>query len=319
MSQATFHVLVTAAHWAPEAQAIVQAAGGQIHFMAEPVTEDLLVQRLAETGAQALVVRGIKPITQRVLEAAPALRIVAKNGAGIDGIDLEAARQRGVAVTVAPGANARAVAEHAIALMLSLTRQLPLLDRMARTGQWAPSTWQGRDFRDATVGIIGYGSIGRATAQLASALGAKVLVLRPAGQADGFDTEPELDRLLPQVNILSLHCPLTERTRGLIGARELALLPPGSLLINTARGPVVDETALIEALRSGHLEGAGLDTFDAEPLPASHALCTLPNALLTPHVAGVTRGASLAVSTITARNVVDHLAGPGAIAAHRVA
>jgi D-3-phosphoglycerate dehydrogenase len=134
-----------------------------------------------------------------------------------------------------------------------------------------------------------------------------------------FATEPDLHQFLPQVNILSLHCPLTERTRGLMGARELALLPKGSILINTARGPVVDEAALVEALRSGHLEGAGLDTFDAEPLPASHPLTQLPNALLTPHVAGVTQGASLRVSTITAQNIVDHLTGAGAPAQHRVA
>ena len=172
MSPNPFHVLVTAAHWAPEAQALVHAAGGQIHFMAEPITEDHLIARLAETGAQVLLVRGIKPVSERVLQAAPALRLVAKNGAGVDGIDLDAARARGVAVAVAPGANARAVAEHAVALMLALTRQLPLLDRMVRAGQWAPSTWQGRDFRDATVGIIGYGAIGKGTAQLAAALGA---------------------------------------------------------------------------------------------------------------------------------------------------
>ena len=317
MNPSSFHVLVTAAHWAPEAQAQVQAAGGQIHFMAEPITEDHLITRLQETGAQVLLVRGIKPVSARVLQAAPALRLVAKNGAGVDGIDLDAARARGVAV--APGANARAVAEHAVAMMLSLTRQLPLLDRMVRAGQWAPSTWQGRDFRDATVGIIGYGAIGKGTAQLAAALGARVLVLRPHGQADGFATEPDLHQFLPQVNILSLHCPLTERTRGLIGARELALLPQGSILINTARGPVVNEAALINAMQTGHLEGAGLDTFDTEPLPAGHPLAQLPNALLTPHVAGVTQGASLRVSTITAQNIVDHLTGAGAPAQHRVA
>ena len=319
MNPSSFHVLVTAAHWAPEAQAQVQAAGGQIHFMTEPITEDHLIARLQETGAQVLLVRGIKPVSARVLQAAPALRLVAKNGAGVDGIDLDAARARGVAVAVAPGANARAVAEHAVAMMLSLTRQLPLLDCMVRAGQWAPSTWQGRDFRDATVGIIGYGAIGKGTAQLAAALGARVLVLRPHGQADGFATEPDLHQFLPQVNILSLHCPLTERTRGLIGARELALLPQGSILINTARGPVVNEAALINALQTGHLEGAGLDTFDTEPIPASHPLTQLPNALLTPHVAGVTQGASLRVSTITAQNIVDHLTGAGAPAQHRVA
>ena len=131
---ATFQVLVTAAHWAPSAQDIVRGAGGQITFLPDPVTEDLLAARLAATGARALVLRGSKPISARVLAAAPALKIVAKNGAGVDSVDLAAARQRGVAVAVAPAANADAVAEHALALMLSLTRQLPLLDGMVRGG-----------------------------------------------------------------------------------------------------------------------------------------------------------------------------------------
>jgi D-3-phosphoglycerate dehydrogenase len=118
------------------------------------------------------------------------------------------------------------------------------------------------------------------------------------------------------VDILSLHCPLTEQTRGLIGANELALLRPGSLLINTARGPVVDEAALLAALESGHLGGAGLDTFDIEPLPQGHPLARLPQVLLTPHVAGVTRQAALRVATLTAANIVDHLAGRPLPAGH---
>jgi D-3-phosphoglycerate dehydrogenase len=232
-------------------------------------------------------------------------------------VDLAAARQRGVAVAVAPAANADAVAEHALALMLALTRQLPLLDGMVRGGRWADSSWQGRDFRGAVVGIVGYGGIGRGTARLAAALGARVLVLRPDGQADSHATEPDLDRFLAQLDILSLHCPLTERTRGLIGRRELSLMRRGSLLINTARGPVVDEAALLEALQSGRLEGAGLDTFDTEPLPAGHPLLALPNVLLTPHVAGVTRNAAARVANITARNIVDYLA-TGALPAHHL-
>ena len=312
----SFNVLVTAEHWAPEAQAVVQQAGGQIHFMAEPITEQSLAQRLPQTGAQALVLRGSKPVSAAVLRAAPDLRIVAKNGAGVDSVDMEAARAQGVAVAVAQAANAPAVAEHALALMLALVRQLHQLDQQVRAGGWAGSNWQGRDFRGATVGIVGYGAIGRATAQLAAALGAKVLVLRPAGQADDFDCEPDLRQLLPRVDILSLHCPLTEQTRGLIGAKELALLRPGSLLINTARGPVVDEAALLAALESGHLGGAGLDTFDIEPLPQGHPLARLPQVLLTPHVAGVTRQAALRVATLTAANIVDHLAGRPLPAGH---
>lgn len=305
---ATFQVLVTAPHWAPSAQDIVRAAGGQITFLPEPITEDVLAGQLAATGAQALVLRGSKPVSARVLAAAPALKIVAKNGAGVDSVDLAAARQRGVAVAVAPAANADAVAEHALALMLALTRQLPLLDGMVRAGRWADSTWQGRDFRGAVVGIVGYGNIGRSTARLAAALGARVLVLRPQGQADHHATEPDLDRFLAQIDILSLHCPLTERTHGLIGHRALSVMRRGSLLINTARGPVVDEAALLQALQSGHLAGAGLDTFDTEPLSAGHPLLALPNVLLTPHVAGVTRDAALQVAHITARNIVDYLA-----------
>jgi D-3-phosphoglycerate dehydrogenase len=311
-----FNVLVTAEHWAPEAQALVQQAGGQIHFMAEPITAQSLAERLAQTGAQALVLRGSKPVSAAVLRAAPALRIVAKNGAGVDSVDLAAARDQGVAVAVALAANAPAVAEHALALMLALMRQLPQLDGQVRAGGWAGSNWQGRDFRGSTVGIVGYGAIGRATAQLAAALGAKVLVLRPAGQAGDFDCEPDLRQLLPRVDILSLHCPLTEQTHGLIGANELALLRPGSLLINTARGPVVNEAALLAALESGHLGGAGLDTFDIEPLPQGHALARLPQVLLTPHVAGVTRQAALRVATLTAANIVDHLAGRPLPAGH---
>ncbi|MBS0294135.1 MAG: hydroxyacid dehydrogenase [Proteobacteria bacterium] len=313
-----FHVLVTAEHWASEAQTLVQAAGGHVHFMFEPINEDSLAQRLAQTGAQALVLRGSKPVTARVLQAAPALRIVAKNGAGVDSVDLDAARAQGVCVAVALAANAPAVAEHALALMLALVRQLPQLDAQVRAGGWAGSGWQGRDFRGSTVGIVGYGAIGRATAQLAAALGARVLVLRPAGQADGFDCEPDLHRLLPQLDILSLHCPLSERTRGLIGARELALLRPGSLLVNTARGPVVDESALLAALQGGHLGGAGLDTFDSEPLPQGHPFTRLPQVILTPHVAGVTRQAALRVATLTATNIVDHLAGKPLPTGHRL-
>lgn len=315
--KSTFQVLVTAPHWAPSAQDIVHSAGGQITFLPEPITEDVLATQLAATGAQALVLRGSKPVSDRVLAAAPALKIVAKNGAGVDSVDLAAARQRGVAVAVAPAANADAVAEHALALMLALTRQLPALDRLVRGGRWVDSTWQGRDFRGAVVGIVGYGSIGRSTARLAAALGARVLVLRPHGQADNHATEPDLDRFLAQIDILSLHCPLTERTHGLIGERELSLMRRGSLLINTARGPVVNETALLQALQSGHLEAAGLDTFDTEPLPAGSPLLALPNVLLTPHVAGVTRNAALQVAHITARNIVDYLA-TGTLPAHHL-
>lgn len=304
-----FVALVTAMHLSPEAQKIITDAGGEVAFMPDPVDEDTLIARFAQGPVDAVVLRGSKPFTARVLDAAPHLKVIAKNGAGVDSVDIECATRRGVAVMVAAGANAEAVAEHAIAMMLALTRDLVGLDRKVRGAGWEGTGYQGRDFRGSTVGIIGFGSIGRATAQLAAALGAKVVVMDAYAKADEFEMEPDLDRLLARADIVSLHCPLTETTRGLIGARELGLMKKGAILINTARGPLIDEAALVDALRSGHLAGAGLDTFVTEPIDAGNPLIDLPNVILTPHVAGVTRNAVIGVSTITATNVVDRITG----------
>ena len=314
-----YTVLVTAPHLMPEAQRMLQDAGARIEFMAEPITEASLAERFAAGPVDAVVLRGSKPFTARVLAAAQGLKIIAKNGAGIDSVDLAEAARRGIAVAVAPGANADAVAEHAVALMLALVRDLHGLDRKLRAGGWEGTSYLGRDFRGSVVGIVGYGSIGRSTARLAAALGAQVVVLRRSGEADGFEVETGLDALLARVDILSLHCPLTEQTRKLIGQRELALMKPGALLVNTARGAVVDEAALVEALRSGALGGAGLDTFEVEPMAPGNPLLALDNVILTPHVAGVTRDAALRVATTTARNIVDVLAGRALPAGHLVA
>lgn len=315
-----FTVLVTAQHLVPEAQRILQDAGARIEFMPDPIDEEALVRRFAAGPVDAVVVRGSRPFTARVLAAAPSLKIIAKNGAGIDGVDLQEAARRGIAVAVAAGANADAVAEHAIALMLALVRELPRLDRTIRAGGWEGSAWQGRDFRDSVVGLVGYGAIGRSTARMAAALGARVVVLRRGGgEADGFEVEQDLDALLARADIVSLHCPLTDQTRGLIDAAKLARMKKGALLVNTARGAVVDESALADALASGHLGGAGLDTFETEPLRAGSPLRDLSNVILTPHVAGVTRQAALRVATTTARNVVDFLAGRAVPVANLVA
>jgi D-3-phosphoglycerate dehydrogenase len=304
-----FVVLVTAMHLSPEAQKILTDAGGEIVFMPDPVDEAALIARFGEKPVHAVVLRGSKPFTARVLDAAPDLKVIAKNGAGVDSVDIATATRRGVAVMVAAGANAEAVAEHSIALMLALTRDLAALDRKIRAGGWEGTGYQGRDFRGSVVGVIGFGSIGRATAQMAAALGARVVVMDAVAKPDDFEVETDLDRLLAFADIVSLHCPLTEETRGLIGRRELALMKKGAFLINTARGPLVDELALVDALRGGRLAGAGLDTFAAEPIAAGNPLLDLPNVILTPHVAGVTRNAVLSVSTITATNVVDRITG----------
>jgi D-3-phosphoglycerate dehydrogenase / 2-oxoglutarate reductase len=318
---ALYTVLVTAQHFVPEAQQTLRDAGATIEFMAEPITEATLVERFTAGAVDAVVLRGSKPFTARVLAAARGLKIIAKNGAGVDSVDLAEAARRGITVAVAAGANADAVAEHAVALMLALVRDLHRLDRKLRAGGWEGTAWLGRDFRGSVVGIVGYGSIGRSAARMAAALGGRVVVHRRGSQAaaDEFEVETDLDRLLARVDILSLHCPLTETTRGLIGRRELARMKPGALLVNTARGAVVDEAALVDALRSGHLGGAGLDTFEIEPIAADNPLLALDNVILTPHVAGVTRNAALRVATMTAHNIVDVLAGRSLPRTHLVA
>lgn len=305
----SFNVLVTALHLLPEAQQMLQDAGGRISFMPEPITEDTLIEKLSGEQFEAVLLRGSKPFSSRVLAAAKGLKIIAKNGAGIDSVDLGQAARQGITVAVAAGANADAVAEHAIALMLTLVREIHTLNNKVHRGGWEGTAWLGRDFRESVVGVIGYGSIGRSTAMLAHALGAKVIVFgRTRTQADQFEVVPHLEQMLARIDILSLHCPLNDQTRGLIGRKELALLKPGALVINTARGPVIDESALVDALASGHLGGAGLDTFETEPLPADNPLLTMNNVILTPHVAGVTRDAARRVATITAQNIIDAIA-----------
>lgn len=306
----TSTVLITASHWADAAQQRLRDAGHELVFMEGPVTEDTLIHAFQARPIAGVVARGPAPFTARVMASAPSLKVIAKNGAGVDSVDLQAAARLGIQVKAAAGANADAVAEHALALMLALVRQLPGLDRQTRAGQWPASSYQGRDFRGARVGLLGFGSIGRQTARLAASLGAEVCVYRRSERPiDGdYETVDDLHSFLSRLDILSLHCPLNAHTRGLIGARELAALKPGAILINTARGPVVDEAALLAALQQGHLAGAGLDTFDTEPLPAAHPLTQLPQVILTPHVAGVTRQAALRVALMTADNVLQGLA-----------
>jgi len=304
-------VLVTSMQLSEQAQRILRDADLEIAFVPEPGTEDATIAALAAARPAAVLMRGNPPFTQRVMEAAPQLRIIAKHGAGVDSVDVRAAAQRGIAVMTAGAANADAVAELALALMLALARELPRLDRSVKGGNWERPQYQGREFRGRTVGIVGYGQIGRRVARLATAFGAKVVLHSRSAIADagGAEVEADFAALLRRADILSLHCPLTSETRGMIGAAQLQALPPGALLVNTARGALVDETALADALRSGRLAGAGLDTFSVEPPDSKHPLFALDNVICTPHVAGSTKGSLLRVGTIAASNIVRHLRG----------
>jgi D-3-phosphoglycerate dehydrogenase / 2-oxoglutarate reductase len=248
-------------------------------------------------GCAGLIV-GVDPVTKQVLEAGP-LRVVVKYGSGMDNIDLEAAGDLGVRVSSTPGANARSVAELAIALLLALARNVALHDRGVRGGSWRRVT--GVELAGKQLGIVGYGAVGREVARIARGLDMQVVAHDPLVEEADVPLV-ELVELYAQSDAVSLHLPLTEETRGLIGARELAAMKPSAFLINTARGGLVEEAALADALRSGRLAGAALDGFDVEPLGGS-PLRELDNVVLSPHAGASTHEAVLR----TAARAVDQL------------
>lgn len=315
-------VLVTAAKLAPEAVAILEEAGFAVPCTTAYPSEAELLAAIAEHRPVALLHRqGL--ITSAVMDAAsPALRVIARHGAGVDGIDLAAADARGLTVTRAAGANSRSVAEHAMALMLALLKELPSVASGMREGLWEKTSRMTRDVEGVSLGIVGYGAIGSKVARFADAFGMRVAAydpLLPEGALPGpGERVANLRDLLARSEVLSLHCPLDGTTRGMIGAAELALLRRGAILVHTARGGIVDEAALLAALESGHVAWAGLDVFEKEPLDTASPLRTHPRALPTPHLAANTPRGALGMSTGAAESIVAVLAGrlpalPGAV------
>lgn len=309
-----------------------------LHYQASPT----LAKGLAALAAEGLQVRAIppedrrgftqalpgievlwhvlEPVTAAMIETAPRLRLIQKIGVGVNTIDLAAARARGIAVCNMPGTNSRAVAEMALGLMLACLRRLPQLDAATRAGLgWQRPAGEMDDFGEIagrTVGLVGYGAVPALLAPILGAMGAETLYWSRStkpGAAARFTPLPEL---LAASDIVSLHLPLLPETAGLIDARALARMRPGSILINTARGGLVSEPALIEALRCGHLRAAGLDVFQEEPLPSGHPLLGLGNVVLAPHLAWLTPetlARSIAVAAENARRLRQ-----GAPLLHRV-
>ena len=228
----------------------------------------------------------LRPLSGSDLERARRCRLVHKLGAGVNTIDVEAASRLGIAVANMPGANAASVAEGAVLLMLAALRRLPELDRVTRAGAgWPSDPSLGETVRDigsCTVGLIGYGNIAKRVETIVTAMGADVL--HTSTGDDGHPGWRALPDLLAASDIVSLHLPLTADTSKLLDAAALALMKPSAVIVNTSRGPIIDEDALADALRSGRLAGAGLDVFAVEPIPADNALLGLDNVVLTPHV-----------------------------------
>jgi D-3-phosphoglycerate dehydrogenase len=254
------------------------------------------------------------PLTEKILDRAPDLRLFVVCRGGPVNANLDAATRHGVSVAYTPARNAAATAEHTIAMILSALRGIPSADSAIRNGVWKGDyTWDtaGFELETATAGLIGYGAIGRIVARILNAFGTKVLVYDPFVKIEAADPveQVELQELLQRSDIVSLHARATKESRGILGAAEIAQLRKGSVVVNCARGSLLNYDALAEALRSGHLFAAAADVFPDEPLPVNSPLLAFPNFVMTPHIAGGTRQAAEKAATIAAEEVRRFLCG----------
>ncbi|MCG5213170.1 2-hydroxyacid dehydrogenase [Streptosporangium sp. KLBMP 9127] len=272
--------------------------------------EDELIEALR--GVEICVTQ-MAPLTERVLAASPDLRLFCVGRGGPVNANLKAASRAGVAVTFAPGRNAAATAEHTLAMLLAATRRIPATHGDLAAGTWSSDYYSydrvGPELEGNTVGLVGYGAIGIRVARILRGFGAHVLVYDPYVNPGGLDPavqKVELDELLARSRFLSLHARATAETTGMIGAAELAALPPASVVVNCARGALLDYEALCDALDSGHLFAAALDVFPQEPIPAGSRLLTTPNLVMTPHLAGASRETAAKAAQIIAEEVARY-------------
>lgn len=299
---------------------VLHEAAGQLTLHGA-TTPDQVVERIA--GHQVVITNKVV-IDEQVMQACPDLQLILIAATGTNNVHLQAARQRGIAVYNCQGYGTPSVAQHSLMLMLVLITRFESYRRAVRDGAWQRSTqfclldYPIGELAGRTLGILGYGELGQEVGRLARAFGMQVVVGAVPGRP--HPERPSLEALLPRVDILSLHCPLTDSTRNMIGRNQLALMKPGSLLINTGRGGLVDEQALVDSLRSGHLGGAGFDVLTTEPPAAGNPLLAddLPNLVVTPHSAWGSREARQRIVGQLAENLL-HAAGSGTGPARRVA
>ncbi len=306
-----YRVVSTGDSLAPEALKLLEGTC-RVVFAGPYPDPSKLAQLLRQEKAQGLILRTGKA-TEEVIQASPDLKIVAKHGVGFDSIDVAAATARGIPVLISASANFESVAEHALGLMISLARDIPRMDGRMHQGFWDKTQARGVELFRKTLGIIGFGRIGRRVSQLVAPLQMKILISDPYIPQETIPPEirrvSRLEPLLDEADIVSLHCPLTEETRNLIGKKELLRMKKTAFLINTARGGIVDEEALIEALREGEIAGAGLDTFRQEPPEVLRRLCEAGKVVLTPHIAASTDAAVTRMGVEAAQNILTVLEG----------
>ena len=299
-------VLVTGADLAPEAQAILGEF--ELVYAGRAPTEDDLVRLCQAHDPVAIIVRYGR-ITARIITACSNLKVISKHGSGIDTIDVDTASSRGIAVKAATGANAAAVAEHTWALILACAKSVTELNERMHAGHWDKATHKSLELDGLTLGLIGLGAIGARVAAIGIAMGMCVIVFDPYVKSSPAGTVLQtLDDVLSNSDVLSLHCPLTASNKGFLDRNAFARMRTGAVLVNTARGGLIDDAAMLDALKSGKLRAAGLDTFAAEPPSADHVLRGVPGITLSPHIGGVTSAAYTKMGVGAARNIVETLA-----------
>ena len=273
--------------------------------LGRPMTEDELLEVLPDCDGY---IAGLDSVTAKVLEKCDHLQVVSRYGAGVDRVDLAAAKAKGIKVTNTPGANAEAVGELAVALMLSVARQVPYLNQSTRDGGWVRST--GVELNGKTLGILGLGAIGRVVARSAKGLGMNVIAYDPYINLD-YCKENDiqsltLDEVIREANVITLHLPLTEETHHMINREAIASMKPGCIIINASRGGIIDEEAAYDALRTGQLGGLGLDAFEVEP-PTASPLFEFNNVVVTPHTGAHTKEATDNMAEMAVQNLLDVL------------
>lgn len=289
-------------------QAVAMLGDYELVYAGRQPTEEQLTALCEQHNPAAILVRYGK-ITARIMDAAPALKVISKHGSGIDVIDQAAAAERGIAVCSAPGANAAAVAEHTWALILACAKSVVTLDKRLREGHWDKATHKSLELEGLTLGLIGLGAIGSRVATVGNAFGMRVLAYDPFAKTMPLSCEREetLNGLLSRSDVISLHCPLTAENRAMINTDTLAHCKRGAILVNTARGGLIDDNALISALDEGIVRSAALDSFNVEPLTVPHRWQTREDVIISPHIGGVSDASFVKMGTVAAGNILQVL------------
>jgi len=302
----SFHVLLLETI-DEEAHALLEP-GARVTLAPSPDPADC-IEAARRSPVHAIMTRGKGQVTGELLDACGTCRVVARCGVGLDNVDVAAATARGIPVLNLPGSNAQTIAEHAVMLMLAVSRSLVPWANAVPAGEWQTRhRYEGDELHGKTLGIVGLGAIGSRVALIATALGMRVRYTDPASRDTPYENL-QLPDLLANSDVITLHCSLTGETRCLLDAPAIAGMKPGAILINTARGPLIDQQALARALLNGKLAGFGADVLDPEPPDPADPLLAMPNVVITPHVGSLTRSTYRQICVRSARNVLAVLAG----------